>query len=295
MNEWQIFATEDVESHRWQHYADIARPENVFAWSKPGHAYAGQIVQGPDGRFYLYAPVQEGKPVHRDPFVIGVAVSDSVLGPWKDAHPSGPIVSQSLPEPNKIQNIDPTALVDNDGRVYLYWGTFGKLRGIELEQDMVTPKGKEVSVDSLTGFFEAAWLFRRKDTDYMVYADNQPGPNSPCTPAVYHACIAYGTANSALGPWTYQGVILDPVSSTTSHPGVIEFKGKWYLVYHTADARGGGHSRRSVAIDRIEWDDSVKPARMLKVTPTHEPRPPPGPTRNIAMAAHASASNEPVP
>jgi hypothetical protein len=295
MNEWQIFATKDVASHTWLHYPNIVRPETVFAWSKPGHAYAGQIVQGPDKRFYLYAPVEEGKHEHADPFVIGVAVSDSPLGPWKDAHPSGPIVSQSLPKPNNIQNIDPTAMVDNDGRVYLYWGTFGRLLGVELEPDMVTPKGNVVNVDNLRGFFEAAWLFRRNDTYYMVYADNQAGPNSPCTPAIYHACIAYGTSNSPLGPWTYQGVILDPVSSTTSHPGVIEFKGEWYLVYHTADARGGGHFRRSVAIDIMQWDDSVSPARILKVKQTHEPSPPPPPTRNIALAAHPTASNEPVP
>ncbi len=121
------------------------------------------------------------------------------------------------------------------------------------------------------------------------------GPDSPCTPANYHACIAYGTSSSPLGPWTYQGVILDPVSSTTSHPGVIEFKRKWYLIYHTADAKGGGHFRRSVAIDTIQWDDSVSPARMLKVKQTHEPRPPPEPSRNIAPAARASASNQPIP
>ena len=143
---------------------------------------------------------------------------------------------------------------------------------------MVTPKGKEISVNTLTGFFEAPWIFRRKDTYYMVYADNKAGPDSPCTPANYHACIAYGTASSPLGPWTYQGVILDPVSSTTSHPGVIEFKGKWYIVYHTADAKGGGHFRRSVAIDTVQWDDSVSPARMLKVKQTHEPQPPQAPT-----------------
>jgi hypothetical protein len=295
INEWQLFATTNIASKQWLHYPGILRPETVFSWSKPGHAYAGQIVQGPDKRFYLYAPVQEGKREHADPFVIGVAVSDSVLGPWKDAHPSGPIISQSVPEPNRIQNIDPTVMIDNDGRVYLYWGTFGKLLGIELEPDMVTPKGREISVNSLTGFFEAPWIFRRKDTYYMVYADNQAGPDSPCTPANYHACIAYGTSSFPLGPWTYQGVILDPVSSTTSHPGIIEFKGKWYIIYHTADAKGGGHFRRSVAIDTVQWDDSVSPARMLKVKQTHEPRPPATPTHNIALAARATASNEPVP
>jgi hypothetical protein len=295
MKEWQLFATKDVAKGRWLHYPGILRPETLFSWAAAGHAYAGQIVEGPDKRFYLYAPVQEANSKNRDTFAIGVAVASSPLGPWKDAHPSGPIISQSVPVSNNIQNIDPTAMVDEDGRVYLYWGTFGQLRGIELEPDMITPKGDEVKVRSLDGFFEAAWLMKRKGTYYMVYADNQAGPDSPCTPAVYHACIAYGTASSPLGPWTYQGVILDPVSSTTSHPGAIEFKGKWYLIYHTADAKDGGHFRRSVAIDRMEWDDSVSPARILKVKQTHAPSPPATPTRNIAPLAHASASNEPVP
>jgi hypothetical protein len=295
MNEWQLFSTKNVESKRWLHYPGILRPEQVFSWAKPGRAYAGQIVQGPDKRFYLYAPVEDAKQQQGDPFAIGVAVSDSILGPWRDAHPSGPIVSQSLPEPNTMQNIDPTVLVDSDGRVYLYWGTFGQLRGIELEQDMVTPKGNELRVTTLPGFFEAARIFRRKNTYYLLYADNQAGPHSPCTEAVYHACIAYGTATSPLGPWTYGGVVLDVVSSTTSHAGVAELNGKWYLAYHTADAKGGGHFRRGVAIDRLRWDDSVSPPRMLKVVQTHEPRKPAAPSRNIAAAARATASNEPVP
>ena len=90
-------------------------------------------------------------------------------------------------------------------------------------------------------------------------------------------------------------LLLKPVSSTTSHSGAIEFKGKWYLAYHTADAVGGGHFRRSVALDRIEWDDSVTPARIRTVVPTRMPQPAPAPTRNIAGAAFAAASNEPIP
>lgn len=295
MPEWELFATKDVASKRWEFYPGFLRPEQVFAWAAPGHAYAAQIVQGSDNRFYLYAPVQEANSHDADPFAIGVAVADNILGPWKDAHPSGPIVSQSVPETNHIQNIDPTVLVDRDGRVYMYWGTFGRLRGMELEPDMVTPKGHEFNVTTLTGFFEASRIFRRNDTYYLLYADNQTGPHSLCTGTVYHACIAYGTAPTPLGPWTYRGVILDTVSSTTSHPGIAEFKGRWYLAYHTADARGGGHFRRSVAIDRLKWDESVLPARILKVQQTHEPLAPAPPSRNVAVAARPSASNEPVP
>ncbi len=295
MNEWQIFATRDLASGIWQHYPGILRPEKLFSWAAPGHAYAGQIVQGPDKRYYLYAPVQEASSHNRDAFAIGVAVANSLLGPWKDAHPRGPIISQSVPEPNHIENIDPTQFVEDDGRVFIYWGTFGQLRGMELESDMITPKSKEVTIKTLTGFFEAPWFFKHKGTYYMIYSDNQAGPNSPCTPAVYHACIAYGTAPGPLGPWTYRGVILGPVSSTTSHPGAIEFKGKWYLVYHTADAKGGGHFRRSIAIDVMDWDDSVSPPRILKVKPTRAPQPTSKPTRNIAASARPGASNAPVP
>lgn len=293
IKQWQLLVTDDVGSARWLHYPDLLRPEQVFAWAAPGRAYAGQIVQGADHRYYFYAPVAQRESADRDAFAIGVAVADTPLGPWRDAHPQGPIVSQSVPEKNDIQNIDPTVMIDDDGRVYLYWGTFGQLRGIELQHDMVTPKGRVVAVTSLDGFFEAPWLFKRDGIYYMAYAGNRAGSRSECTPAVYHACIAYGTASSPLGPWTYRGVILGPVSSTTSHPGIVEFKGRWYLVYHTADAKGGGHFRRSVAIDELHWDDHARPARILKLTPGHRPSPPPVPSRNLASAAFASASNSP--
>ncbi|WP_448661976.1 family 43 glycosylhydrolase [Sphingomonas sp. CJ20] len=295
MPEWQMLATNDPATRVWKHWPGFLRPEAVFAWAEPGRAYAGQIVKAPDGRFYLYAPVIERDSDAKDRFAIGVAVADSPLGPWKDAHPAGPIVSQRVPVANTIQNIDPTVLIDDDGRVYLYWGTFGQLRGIELARDMVTPKSAEQRIEGLTGFFEAPWILKRKGTYYMLYAGNHAGPDSDCTPAVYYACQAYGTAPSPMGPWTYRGVALRPVSSTTSHAGMVAFKGKWYIAYHTADAVGGGHFRRSVAIDPVEWDDSVTPARIRPITPSRAPQPAPAPTRNIAGAASAVASNQPIP
>ena len=59
----------------WRHYPAIARPERVFAWAEPGRAYAGQIVKGRDGRFYLYAPVLQRDGGAKDRFAIGVAVA----------------------------------------------------------------------------------------------------------------------------------------------------------------------------------------------------------------------------
>ena len=99
-------------------------------------------------------------------------MADTPLGPWRDAHPAGPIISQAVPVANRIQNIDPTRLVDDDGRVFIFWGTFGRLRGMELARDMTTPAGPETTITGLTGFFEAPWIMKRRGTYYMLYAGN---------------------------------------------------------------------------------------------------------------------------
>ncbi|MEU7870781.1 family 43 glycosylhydrolase [Dactylosporangium sp. NPDC049140] len=293
MNEWGAFRTSDVPSGQWTHYPSLARPETLFAWATAGRAYAGQVVQGPDGRYYWYLPVSERVSTAADKFAIGLAVSDSPAGPWTD-YIGGPLISQRVPAANDIQNIDPTVLVENN-HVYVYWGTFGQLRMLEYAADMKTPVGTQKSVTGLTGFFEAPWLFARNGTYYLAYAGNNAGPTSPCTPANYHACIAYATAASPSGPWTYRGTVLAPVSSTTSHPGIIQFKGQWYITYHTADAAGGGHFRRSVAIDKVEWDDTQSPPRMKPVVQTPVKERDRTPRANIAQEAKVTVSNDPVP
>ncbi|WP_285136747.1 family 43 glycosylhydrolase [Microbacterium sp. lyk4-40-TSB-66] len=294
MNEWQSFSTTDVDGGQWENHPALMRPEQVFSWATPGRAYAGQVVQGADDRFYWYVPVHEAGSTSVDPFGIGIAVSDTPSGPWTD-YAGGPIVSQKILG-NDAHNIDPTVYVADDGRVWMYWGSFSRLFGVELASDMKTLIGTPTEIRSgVDGFFEAAWLFERNDTYYLAYAANTAGPDSWCTPAVYHACIAYSTAPTPMGPWTSQGRVLAPVSSTTSHPAITEFKGEWYMAYHTADAVGGNHFRRSVAVDKVEWDDSVTPARMKPVVTTPVRDEDATPSQNVAPWAKASASNEPVP
>jgi hypothetical protein len=294
MNEWQVFeaTNPDPAGGTWTLHQNVARPDGVFSWAQSGGAYASQIVRGPDGRYYLFGSARQ-RGGASDPFSIGVGVSESPTGPFTDAHPSGPIISQRVPVANNIHNIDPSVLVDIDGRVYMYWGSFNQLRGVELDSDMTSVIGSPVSVTTLTGFFEAPWLMKRWNTYYMIYAANNAGPSSPCTPTSYHACIAYGTASNPLGPWTFRGVILDIVSSTTSHPGVFELNGNHFLVYHTADADGGGHFRRSIAFDALEFDDTASPPTIQKVQQTFrdsltQPRPP---SRNVAPGATATSRN----
>jgi hypothetical protein len=88
-----------------------------------------------------------------------------------------------------------------------------------------------------------------------------------CAAGANPASIDYATSNSPLGPWQYRGTILEPLpnnpgeDAATSHPGVAEFAGQWYLTYHLSDGPGGGTYRRQVAIEKLYFNDdgSIQP------------------------------------
>src|SRR3546814_658568 len=103
---------------------------------------------------------------------------------------------------------------------------------MELASDMITPGGPEQGIKGLTGFFEAPWIMKRKGVYYMLYAGNDAGPDSVCTPAVYHACQAYGTAPSPLGPWTWRGVVLNPCRRPPAMPARSSLAGNgiWPII-----------------------------------------------------------------
>ena len=75
INEWEIFSTTSATpaGGEWTLYPAIAFPHNIFKWAAVGTAYAAQIVEGGDGKFYLYAPVTEANSNNADKFAIGVS------------------------------------------------------------------------------------------------------------------------------------------------------------------------------------------------------------------------------
>jgi alpha-L-fucosidase 2 len=95
----------------------------------------------------------------------------------------------------------------------------------------------------LEDFHEAAWVHKRNDIYYLSYADNTRGNNR----------LRYATADNPLGPWKYRGILLDQVSSDTNHGSVVEYKGEWYLFYHTCDISGQGNLR-SICFDKLYYN-----------------------------------------
>jgi len=286
MHEYGVLATDDVSGGEWTLTEGAMRPDEVFDWATGNAAYAGQVVEGADGRYYWYAPVEAADTSLPNRMSIGVAVSDAPTGPWTDA------IGEPLVDWRDVfgdasagqEIIDPHVLIDDDGSAYLYWGSWSVARMVPLDAEMTGLAGEITTMKGLDDFYEAPWVFHRGDTYYMLYDWKRGG--SDCTPSNYQACIAYATASDPAGPWTFQSIILGGTSSTTVHPSMIEFDGAWYLTYHTKDSEGGGHFRRSVAIDEVQWQGD----EILPVTPTLENDPAFALDRNIAPTAEARAS-----
>ena len=238
--------------------------------------FAPDVVQGPDGRFYLYY-------VPRSSNYIGVAVCNTPAGQYEYygvvQYPDGTRLTDAVP-------FDP-AVLNDAGRIWLYYGfcPHFKISGIEipdtegancveLESDMITCKHKPVVVipnyahtDETGfeghGFFEAASIRKIGDIYYFVYASQQI--NELCYATSYHPDrgFTYGGTLISNGDIGYQGITADHARNATAniHGGMVEIQGQWYIFYHR-HTHGTQFSRQGCAEPlTIHADGSIPPGR----------------------------------
>ena len=234
--------------------------------------WAGRQMWAPDAAFanntyYLYFPVKDKK----DVFHIGVATGSKPEGPFK-----------AEKEPIKESySIDPCVFKDDDGSFYMYFGGIwgGQLqrwnnnkydssaknrkpeemailpRIAKLNKDMKSfaEPVKEIKVVDKDGktftekdndkrFFEASWMFKYKGKYYFTYSTGDTH------------FICYASGDNPYGPFTYQGVVLNPVDGWTNHQSIVEIKGKWYLFYHDVQLSGKTHLR-NVKVTELKFND----------------------------------------
>ena len=80
ITEWLCYSTEDMVT--WTDHGVIMKPTD-FSWAI-GEAWASQVMEY-EGKYYFFVSTQCGDPNCK---AIGVAVSDTPDGPFKDAHAS---------------------------------------------------------------------------------------------------------------------------------------------------------------------------------------------------------------
>lgn len=254
ITEWLCYSTTDMQT--WTDHGSILKPTD-FSWAV-GEAWASQMMEK-DGKFYFFTTVQAGTPYTGK--AIGVAVGDSPTGPFKDAI-GKPLVCDTMTDngPRGWWNdIDPTVLTDDDGRTWLCWGN-GTCFLAPLKPNLIELDG-EIQVIDLPRYAEGPWLHKHNGLYYLTYAGWGDGREN----------IAYATADSIQGPWTYQGELTGMAeNSFTIHPGIAEFNGNWYLFYHNAALTLDGHKgtvgRRSVCVDKLEYnaDGTMKQVEQTK-------------------------------
>ena len=249
MQEWRVYSTQDMVN--WQDHGSPLALES-FSWADD-RAWAGQTIER-DGKFYWYicahSKISNG-------MAIGVAVSDSPTGPFKDA------LGKPLFENGSWDHIDPTVMIDDDGQAWLMWGN-PQCYYLKLNRDMISYSGelgklpmteeafggpmmkeREKGKTYKDSYVEGPWITKRNGTYQLLYAAGGVPEH-----------ISYSTAPSPLGPWKYAGEIMPlcDTNSFTNHCGVADFKGHSYFFYHTGKLPNGGGFGRSVAVEEFKYN-----------------------------------------
>ena len=246
MADYHVFSSENLTD--WTDHGVIVSQENV-PWGKAdGYSMWAPDCVEKDGTYYFYFP---NAPKGGRGFGVGVATASSPEGPFR-----------LEPEPIKgISGIDPCVLIDDDGSAYIYWGG-GGIRGGKLKANMKELDGElqevkfprregapemppmKVGGQEMKGlpdgFKEGPFAFKRNGHYYLTFpwVRKEGGTET----------LAYAMSDQPLGPWTFKGVIMEEHANGcwTNHHSLVEYKGQWYIFYHTNYFSPRDDKRRAV-------------------------------------------------
>jgi beta-xylosidase len=192
---------------------------------------------------------------------IGVAVSEKPSGPFVDAL-GKPLIDKFH---NGAQPIDQFVFRDDDGQSYMYYGGWGHCNVAKLKPDLIGFASfddgtvfKEITPEK---YVEGPFLFKRNAKYYLMWSEGGwGGPDY---------CVAYGMADSPLGPFKRIGKVLekDPqVAVGPGHHSVIPVPGsdQWYIVYHRRPLTTKEAVYRQTCIDLMQFDKDgkIQPVKM---------------------------------
>ncbi len=238
MDRYHVFSTADMKN--WTDHGEIMNSATVkahvgmgidgFMWA-PDCAYNKE-----DQLYYFYFPHK----IDTDTWRIFVATSKEPAAKFRVKG-----VIEGIPS-----TIDPCVFVDDDEQPYIYTSGAGKgCWGAKLRKDDWTKLDGVMSpLTGFTDFHEAPWVHKYKGKYYLSHSDNHASSQGGNR-------MQYSVSNNPLGPFTPCGVYMYPHGEETAHGSIVEYKGKWYTFYHTANYSGRG-ALRSVCVDPIEYDQN---------------------------------------
>lgn len=234
---FEVWSSGDLTD--WKNEGRILDFVNV-PWSTNRAAWAPTVTER-DGTYYLYFSAGDGAG-------IGVATSTSPAGPFKDAI-GKPLIKEYH---HGAQPIDAHAIIDDDGKAYLYYGGWRHAVVVELGEDMISTVGefKEITPDS---YVEGPFMVKRKGIYYFMWSEGGWGDSS--------YGVAYAKSDSPFGPFRRIGSILGSdfkVGKGAGHHSVLNYPGTddWYICYHRRPLDRDHPNERVTCIDRLYFDNN---------------------------------------
>lgn len=230
MKNWLLYSTPDMK-----HWTEWPSPLHIddFAWAVSKQAYAGHVAKY-QGKYYWY--------VSTNWCGIGVAVSDRITGPYKDALGKPLLTNEDcFASTHSWACIDPAIFIDDDGTPYIIWGN-RECYIAKLKPSMVEIDG-EIRQIKVNDFTEAAWVHKYNGKYYLTYASGWPEK------------IAYAMADSIFGPYESIGIISEIAgNSNTTHPALVSFKDRWIFFSHNGGLSDGTSYSRSVIAEPMYYN-----------------------------------------
>jgi len=226
--------------------------------------WAPDIVEGDDGKYYLYfGNCEIGCNIYG-------YVSDTPVGPWKKlSEQDVPVISNGYPREG-YPSLDAQFFKDTDGKIYGYWGTWVHYNGGyavgELNKKTMGEMvhSTNIPLAQTPAPFEAAYMMKKGSKYILMYS------GASCHDETYN--VRYSYSDSPYGPFTpgKNNPILSTNEDQTVHgPGhhsVLKENDDYYIVYHKHDypmTRGG--LARQVCIDKMIFEND---STIQKVVPT---------------------------
>ncbi len=244
---------------KWEKHPRIIDTSAV-KWAKKA-MWAPAIIQKNKQYFLFFAAndIQKNEELGG----IGVAVSNSPAGPFKD-HLGKPLIDKFY---NGAQPIDQFVFQDDDGSYYMYYGGWRHCNMAKLNNDfngfIPFDDGKTFKEITPDGYVEGPFMFKRNGKYYFMWSEGGwTGPNYS---------VAYAIADKPMGPFKRIGKILqqDPsIATGAGHHSVISIPGKdkYYIVYHRRPLTEKDGNSRETCIDEMNFDENglILPVKITK-------------------------------
>lgn len=178
----------------------------------------------------------------------------------KSDRPDGPfeVCNWSKDNPRETYGclgFDPAVFIDDDGKVYGYWG-FESSNGAELDPNNMcdVKPGTQVVTDMVSSckqegvfrFFEASSIRKIEDKYVFIYSRKTAAGEFGLDYESNYT-LAYAYSDKPLGPWTYGGTIIDgrarekdekgnviasAIPNGNTHGSICKIGNQWYVFYH---------------------------------------------------------------